>query len=275
MQGYVYAAKLAASRLSDMLGNREKCQHFGICRRNSFALSLKKLSGANTLSTYALALDGQKSRAACEHRTRVIACIQESSAADRGRTVAETLHASGFFQWMGRSHVSPPDKLVTIRFLTTMVPSGHMTTPLLRAAWQDTDAKIWRGKILLGSARCQQVGGPWTSPGVVLRARRHRGEGPTLYPVACSPQAWAAEPFLLVQSCLGVSIHGTGEWILFDRPYLPQGIPQLWIEGLRCGTGSVDLLVERRNDAVEVEVVDRQGEVEVVIAPSADALELS
>src|SRR5690606_28491722 len=36
--------------------------------------------------------------------------------------------------------------------------------------------------------------------------RRHAGESPTLYPVACSPQAWAsATPFFLIKACLGLA----------------------------------------------------------------------
>ena len=35
--------------------------------------------------------------------------------------------------------------------------------------------------------------------------QRGRGRGPTLYPVACSPQAWAAAtPFALLQASLGL-----------------------------------------------------------------------
>jgi len=59
---------------------------------------------------------------------------------------------------------------------------------------------------------------------------RRPGEGPTLYPVACSPQAWAAAaPFLILQSCLGISIDAERKRILFDDPYLPDGIPTLAI----------------------------------------------
>jgi hypothetical protein len=91
-----------------------------------------------------------------------------------------------------------------------------------------------------------------------------RGEGPGLYPVACSPQAWAAGAvFLLVQACLGVSIQGAISRILFDRPYLPEGSPQLGIKGLRTSTGSADVFFERRNDNVRVEVTDQKGEIEV------------
>src|SRR2546426_12525447 len=51
---------------------------------------------------------------------------------------------------------------------------------------------------------------------------RGPGAGPTPYPVACAPQAWASgSGYLLLQSWLGVS----GDWVKarvsFDPPALP------------------------------------------------------
>jgi glycogen debranching enzyme len=136
--------------------------------------------------------------------------------------------------------------------------------------------KDMAGRILLGMLDASRWADLGRLPELFCGLDRHRGEGPTLYPVACSPQAWAAGAgFLLVQACLGVTIQGVHNRVLFDRPYLPQGIPQLWIKGLRIGKGSVDILVEGRNDAVRVEVMDQQGEVEVVTTPSAEALNLA
>ena len=66
---------------------------------------------------------------------------------------------------------------------------------------------------------------------------------------------------------LGTTVQGARNRIVFDRPYLPKGIPQLWIKGLRSSNASVDLFFERRNDAVRVEVTDQQGDIEVVATP--------
>jgi glycogen debranching enzyme len=121
-----------------------------------------------------------------------------------------------------------------------------MTTPSLRAASRNTIVRTWQVESC--SACSTRVG--WADlgrlPELFCGLDRRRGEGPTLYPVACSPQAWAAGAvFLLVQACLGVSIQGASSRILFDRPYLPEGIPQLWIKGLRTSTGSADVFFER------------------------------
>lgn len=94
---------------------------------------------------------------------------------------------------------------------------------------------------------------------------RREGEGPTLYPVACSPQAWsAAAPFLILQACLGISINAERKRIVFDDPYLPEGIPNLAIHDLRCGDVSVDLFLERRNDSVLVHKTGASSAVEIV-----------
>ena len=101
-------------------------------------------------------------------------------------------------------------------------------------------------------------------PELFCGLERRTGEGPTLYPVACSPQAWAAAaPFLLVQSCLGLNVHGGDGRVTFKRPCLPEGIPQLSIRGLRVGNASVDLFFERQADTVRIQVLEKQGEVEV------------
>ena len=103
-------------------------------------------------------------------------------------------------------------------------------------------------------------------PELMCGLERRPGEGPTLYPVACSPQAWAAgSAFLLVQSCLGLSLDATKQQITFEDPYLPDGIAQLWIKGLRLGDSCVDILLERHDYLVMVQTVEQRGTVEVIV----------
>jgi glycogen debranching enzyme len=102
-------------------------------------------------------------------------------------------------------------------------------------------------------------------PELFCGLKRRPNEGPTLYPVACSPQAWAAAaPFLILEGCLGISVWADRGRIVFDRPFLPEGIPQLSIRGLRCGKVAADLLLERRNDSVLVHLENKHEDVEIV-----------
>jgi glycogen debranching enzyme len=94
---------------------------------------------------------------------------------------------------------------------------------------------------------------------------RRPGSGPTLYPVACSPQAWASgAPLMLLESCLGMSIDGGRNEIRFERPLLPPIIDDIQIKNLRVAAGSIDLLLQRHGRDVVVDVLSRTGDIRVV-----------
>jgi glycogen debranching enzyme len=96
---------------------------------------------------------------------------------------------------------------------------------------------------------------------------RRPGEGPTLYPVACSPQAWAAAaPFALLQACLGLELDVRERRIALHSPRLPQFLDWLRIRRLRLGAGSVDLMINRYRNNVGVDILRRDGAVEISIA---------
>jgi glycogen debranching enzyme len=95
--------------------------------------------------------------------------------------------------------------------------------------------------------------------------KRADSSGPTLYPVACSPQAWAAGSiFLLLRAALGISIRAPERTIRFSNPALPRNLDELTIENLRVAGASVDLFVRRHREGVGVEVTRREGDIEVV-----------
>src|SRR5262249_45786790 len=94
---------------------------------------------------------------------------------------------------------------------------------------------------------------------------RWPGEGPTLYPVACAPQAWAsAAVFSLLVSALGITIDGARGEISFIHPMLPSAVGELRITGLEVGSGRIDLLLEHHPHDVGLTVLRREGEVRVV-----------
>lgn len=62
---------------------------------------------------------------------------------------------------------------------------------------------------------------------------RRPNEGPTRYPVACSPQAWAvATVFLLLKATLRIEIDAINKCITFDNPSLPDFLDRLTIKKL-------------------------------------------
>src|SRR5690606_23338677 len=76
--------------------------------------------------------------------------------------------------------------------------------------------------------------------------RRRPGQGPTLYPVACLPQAWSSGAvFMLLQACLGISFRQDRPQIRFVQPMLPEFLEWVHMENLRVGEGSIDLMLRR------------------------------
>jgi glycogen debranching enzyme len=94
--------------------------------------------------------------------------------------------------------------------------------------------------------------------------RRRPGEGPTLYPIACSPQAWASGVvFQLVQSCLRLSLDAPEHRLSINRATLPPFLTYLRILDLELPFGRIDLLFERQPLDVSVTVLRKEGEFEV------------
>ncbi|CAN7770210.1 hypothetical protein LJR296_007354 [Cupriavidus necator] len=94
---------------------------------------------------------------------------------------------------------------------------------------------------------------------------RQRSQGPTFYPVACSPQAWAAAaPLLLLQACLGLDFDTRESAITFENPSLPPFLDEVLFRNLAVGGGSADVAVRRSGERVVVDVLDRQGPVRIV-----------
>jgi glycogen debranching enzyme len=95
---------------------------------------------------------------------------------------------------------------------------------------------------------------------------RKRSQSPTSYPVACSPQAWAAvTPLSLIRSCLGISFDPSERQVLFDHPVLPPFVNEVVLRKLAIGPMTVDAAFRRGEGGVGVNVLGREGDVRVVI----------
>ena len=94
--------------------------------------------------------------------------------------------------------------------------------------------------------------------------RRRRGAGPTLYPVACSPQAWAAgAPFLLLQACLGLEFNPYERSIRFRNPRLPSFADEITLRNIGFADAKVDITLRGHGDHVALRVLRSTGEIQV------------
>jgi glycogen debranching enzyme len=94
---------------------------------------------------------------------------------------------------------------------------------------------------------------------------RRDGEGPTRYPVACSPQAWAAGAvFMLLEAALGMEVDAAAREVRLRHSRLPAFLDRLTLRNLRVGDGRLDMELERQRHGVGIRVTDRSGDVDVV-----------
>jgi glycogen debranching enzyme len=263
VQGYVYAAKLAAARLSRVLGDLNGCCELEV-QAESLRTQFEEKFWCEDLGTYALALDGRKR--ACRVRTSNAGhCLYSGIASpERARRVAETLMSSESFTGWGVRTVANTES----RYNPLSYHNGSIwphDNSVIANGMAKYGSKKMAGQLLLALLDLSSEVELRRLPELFCGLERRPNEGPTLYPVACSPQAWAAAaPFLILEGCLGISVHVDRGRIVFDRPFLPEGIPQLSIRELRCGKVTVDLLLERRNDSVLVHLENKQEGIEIV-----------
>jgi glycogen debranching enzyme len=95
---------------------------------------------------------------------------------------------------------------------------------------------------------------------------RDSSTAPVPYPVACSPQAWAAAaPLFLLQTMLGMRARASDGILELDRPHLPSWLGKVTVHNLRVGSESVDLLFHRWRGTTSAEVLRRSGPLDLVI----------
>jgi glycogen debranching enzyme len=89
---------------------------------------------------------------------------------------------------------------------------------------------------------------------------------PVPYPVACSPQAWAAAaPLSLLQTMLGMHPRASEGILELDRPHLPTWLGKVTVHNLRVGAETVDLLFHRWRGTTSAEVLRRSGDLDLII----------
>lgn len=264
VQGYVYAARLAGAALARMRGLDDlaaELEHQADALRERF----ERTYWCEDLGTYALALDGDKRR--CEViSSNAGHCLFTGIAAPaRARRVIESLLGDGSFSGWG---------------IRTLDASAARYNPLSYhngSVWPHDNAIISMGMARYGhkAATAQILSGLFDAsiqfdlgrmPELFCGFRRREHEGPTRYPVACAPQAWAAGAvFLLLQACLGLDVDAVRGRIVFDRPVLPQSLRRVSVRNLRVGEASTDLVLERHASDVGVHLEHRAGDVELLI----------
>jgi glycogen debranching enzyme len=264
VQGYAYAAKLAGAQLLCAMGKLEAAQLLEQEARE-LRQQFDMAFWCEDLSTYALALDGRKRP--CRVRTSNAGLTLFSGIADRehARRLADTLLGPDSFSGWGVRTVASTESAYN--------PMSYHNG----SVWPHDNAIIAAGLARYGLRHhlLQIFAGLFETTSFVEFHRlpelfcgfaRRVGEGPTLYPVACSPQSWAAASvFLLLSASLGLSINAPRRQVWFMHPRLPDFLRELEIRNFHVLDSSVDLSLRRDAEGGVTFSARKRGTVEIII----------
>jgi len=264
VQGYVYAARREAAELARLLGHGSRAEEL---ERQAEELreSFERVFWCEQISTYCLALDGEKRR--CEVRASNAGhCLFSGIASpQRAWRVTHTLlNEASFSGWGIRTLDANESRYNPMSYHNGSVwPHDNAIIALGLARYGRKDAAV---RVLSGLFEASVHFDLHRMPELFCGFRQRPHEGPTLYPVACAPQAWAAgSVFLLLQACLGLEIDAPNMQIRLERPELPENLDRVIIRNLQVGEASVDLVLHRHEKDIGVHLERKEGELEVVV----------
>ncbi len=268
VQAYVYAAYAGAARLLEALRPGSARARTLNRRASELRDAFEQRFWCEDLATYALALDGAKRP--CRVRTSNAGhCLFGGIVGpERAERLARQLVGPDMFSGWGIRTVSTEEKRYNpMSYHNGSVwphDNGIIAAGLSRYGFDDLIVSPFRGLFEASAAVDNH-----RLPELFCGFHRRVGEGPTLYPVACSPQAWAAGVvFHLIQSCLRLSLDLPGRRLLIARPMLPPFLDRLRLSRLSLPFGMVDLSFERRKGETRVSDVHRTGRFEVAVVAS-------
>ena len=263
IQGYVYGAWSGAARLAEARGEGTIGERWRK-RAASLQKQFDQAFWCEDLGTYALALDARKRP--CRVRTSNPGhCLFTGIASqDRAGRVADTLMSNpSFAGWGVRTVAAGAARYNPMSYHNGSIwPHDNALVAAGLARHGFTGAA---GRIMAAMFDLSEAVDLHRLPELICGFHRRGGESPTLYPVACAPQAWAAGAvYLLLQACLGLRIDAAERRVSFSRAVLPDTIDWLRIMNLSVANTSVDLLLTRHTYDVGVTVLRRDGDVEIV-----------
>jgi glycogen debranching enzyme len=263
VQAYVYAARLGAARLATVLGLGDRAGAL-LARAEDLRRAFEDRFWDEELGTYALALDGEKRP--CRVRTSNAGHALFCGIAGReraARTAQALLGDTSFSGWGVRTVDACERRYNPMSYHNGSVwphDNALVAAGLGRYGLKDGVLRILEG--LFDASGFMDLS---RMPELFCGFKRRADEGPTLYPVACAPQSWAAGAVLmLLQAALGLTIDAPGRQVIFSRPALPELLKTVHLQGLRVGPATVDIVVERHAHDVGITVARRQGDVEIV-----------
>lgn len=265
VQGYVYDAKRRASELCHLVGQELLSKRL-MQEADEIKDRFNEVFWLEEEGFYALALDREKRPVRTLTSNPGHALWSNIVAPERVKDVVRSLLSPGMFSGWG------------IRTLSADSPVYNPIGYHIGTVWPHDNALIAKGFADRGYKREANL--IFTAMyDAAIRFNYYRlpelfcgfsrqGEldKPIPYPVACSPQAWAAAtPILLLQASLGLQADAAHQTLKVDVPALPDWLGRVTLRGLRVGAALVDLEFIQVNGTTTTRILNKQGDLRVLI----------
>jgi glycogen debranching enzyme len=263
VQGYVYDAKKQAAYMASRLGYPELAEQL---KKEAAELKdrFNEFFWDDVLGTYILALDGEKQP--CRVVSSNVGHLLFSGIAtpERAEQTAKMLMADDMFTGWG------------IRTLSSKSARYNPMSYHNGSVWPHDTAIIAYGFARYGlmEQSLRLIQGLFDAslfidlqrlPELFCGFPFRRGESPTAYPVACSPQAWSvAAVFMLLQACLRITFDGYNKKLTLYKPMLPDYINEIKISKLHFGDEQFELGIVRHEHDLGIHVIKKPAGWEVV-----------
>ena len=262
-QGYKYAALLGAAEMFEATGRGDGAPLCAQARQLRTAFEADFWQERDRY--YALALDGSASPCRVVSSNPAHGLWTGIVDDDRATSVAVRLMAEDMFSGWGLRTLSTTAKLYNPMSYHNGSVWPHDTA--IAAAglkrYGRTEAFLALTTALFDAAL------EWDGarmPELFCGFPRSPGLGPTRYPVACSPQAWAAGvPFQLLSAMLGLAPDARANRLSLIEPVLPPWLDWVEVRDLRLGRSTLDFAVSRGSQTAAVELLSRRGDAELIV----------
>lgn len=264
VQGYAYAARIGFSRLARATARHELGDALE-ARAARLRARFDEAFWCGELGVYALALDGDKLPCRVRSSNAGQCLYTQIALPERAEPLVRTLTSREMFSGWGIRTLSESEA----RYNPMSYHNGSVwphDNAIIAAGLAKYGYKQEASAVLAAMFDASLFVEQHRLPELFCGFERRPGQGPTLYPVACAPQAWAAAaPFMLLGAILGLRIEGTKARVLFEHPTLPPFLDDIVLRNLRVGDARVDLRLHRYPDDVGVNVLRKVGDAEVVL----------
>ncbi len=261
VQAYVFGARRAAALIATALGEHARATQFNT-QAEDLRARFEHAFWDESLGSYALALDGQKNPCRVLSSNAGHVLFTGLASPERAARVVTSLLSSRFFSGWGIRTVAVGEA----RYNPISYHNGSVwphDNAVIAAGFARYGGRAEAARVLTSLFGAAAHADLQRLPELFCGFARMRNQGPTGYPVACAPQAWAAAALpAILGACIGISFDPAARAVSFNSPLLPPFMERLKLRNLAIGDATIDIVLHRvEGGAVAMAVTDRRGDI--------------